>query len=172
MCRQCACGGCAFYFRNRGAPTNRALASACSPTPTTQTILNWVHPPKAPLKGGFLALCFLSQFKLSATKFPSKAQLRWIGVGLVLAACAGRSTLSGRAGQVRGQGAGGRDQGRDRGQWGQRGEGAGGRRQGRAAGQGSQPRVPGGFTLRAVGARSEPRAPMQMVSGALGSLGV
>ena len=41
------------------------------------------------------------------------------------------------------------------------------------------PRVPGGFTLphRAVGTlgrgpRSEPRAPMQMVSGALGSLGL
>ena len=40
VCRQCARGGCAFYFRNRGAPTNRALASACSPTPATQTILN------------------------------------------------------------------------------------------------------------------------------------
>ena len=41
------------------------------------------------------------------------------------------------------------------------------------------PRVPGGFTLphRAVGTlgrgpRSKPRAPMQMVSGALGSLGL
>ena len=41
------------------------------------------------------------------------------------------------------------------------------------------PRIPGGFTLphRLVetlgrGPRSEPRAPMQMVSGALGSLGL
>ena len=50
MCRQCARGGCAFYFRNRGAPTNRALASACSPAPTTPTILK-VHPP-TPLKWG------------------------------------------------------------------------------------------------------------------------
>ena len=40
VCRQGARGGCAFYFRNRGAPTNRALASACSPAPTTPTILN------------------------------------------------------------------------------------------------------------------------------------
>ena len=31
VCRQCARGGCAFYFRKRSAPTNRALASACSP---------------------------------------------------------------------------------------------------------------------------------------------
>ena len=27
MCRQCARGGCAFYFRNRGTPTNRALGA-------------------------------------------------------------------------------------------------------------------------------------------------
>ena len=31
---QCARGGCAFCFRNRGTPTNRALASACSHAPT------------------------------------------------------------------------------------------------------------------------------------------
>ena len=33
------------FFKNGGAPTCRALASACSPAPTTQTILN---------KGSFL----------------------------------------------------------------------------------------------------------------------
>ena len=55
MCGQCARGGCAFYFRNRGAPTNRALASACSPAPTTPTIR--AHPPNPP-HGGFLAPCF------------------------------------------------------------------------------------------------------------------
>ena len=53
MCRQCARGGCTFYFRNRGAATSRALASACSPTPATQTILNWGlgFTPQTPLKG-------------------------------------------------------------------------------------------------------------------------
>ena len=57
-------GGCAFYFRNRCAPTYRALASACSPAPTTRTILNsgLGFPPQALLKGGFLTLCFPSQF--------------------------------------------------------------------------------------------------------------
>ena len=35
VCIQCARGGCACYFRNiGGAPTYRALASACSPAPT------------------------------------------------------------------------------------------------------------------------------------------
>ena len=55
MCKQCARGGCAFYFRNRGAPANRALASACSPAPTTPTILLGfrVHPP-TPSRGAFL----------------------------------------------------------------------------------------------------------------------
>ena len=40
VCIQCACSGCAFCFRNRGAPTYRTLASACSPAPTTPSILN------------------------------------------------------------------------------------------------------------------------------------
>ena len=63
MCRQCARGGCAFYFRKRGEPTDRVLASAWSPAPTTRTILNYGLrlTPQTPLKGGFLALCFPSQ---------------------------------------------------------------------------------------------------------------
>ena len=46
VCRQCARGGCAFYFRNGGAPTNCALASACSPAPTTPTILLPLAAPR------------------------------------------------------------------------------------------------------------------------------
>ena len=92
MCKQCARGGCANYFRNRGAPTNRALASACSPAPTTPTILNLGLA--TPLKGGFLALCFPLQLCRKCA-FHSKTELKWITVGLwVLAACAGRSTRS------------------------------------------------------------------------------
>ena len=59
VCRQCARGGCAFYFRNRGAPTNRALASARSPAPNhpNYSQLGFRVPPrKAPLKGAFLLL--------------------------------------------------------------------------------------------------------------------
>ena len=48
----------------------------------------------------------------------------------------------------------------------------------RQRGQYYSPRIPGGFTLHhrsdetlGRGPRSEPRAPLQMVSGALGSLG-
>ena len=96
MCKQCARGGCAFYFRNRGAPTNRALASACSPAPTTPNYSQLgfrAHPP-TPLKGGFLALCFPSQLCRKCACH-SKTELRWITVGLwVFAACAGRSTRS------------------------------------------------------------------------------
>ena len=54
MCRQCARGGCAFYFRNRGAPTNRALASACSPRPNHPNYSQLgfgVHPPNPPSRG-------------------------------------------------------------------------------------------------------------------------
>ena len=36
---QCARGACAVYFRNRGAPTYRKHASACSPAPAALTIL-------------------------------------------------------------------------------------------------------------------------------------
>ena len=96
VCRQCARGGCAFYFRNRGAPTNRALVSAISPAPTTPTILNWGlgFTPQTPLKGGFLALCFPSQLCRKCV-FHSKTELKWITVGLwVLAACGGRLTRS------------------------------------------------------------------------------
>ena len=75
VCIRCARGGCAFYFRNRGAPTNRALASACSPAPTTPTFT-----PKTP--GGFLALCFFPSQLCIKCSFHSKPQLRWIGVGL------------------------------------------------------------------------------------------
>ena len=41
VCFQCARGGCAFYFRNRGAPT----------TPNCSQLGFRVHPP-TPLKGG------------------------------------------------------------------------------------------------------------------------
>ena len=88
-------GGFTFYLRNRGAPTCRALASACSPAPTTPTILNRVWglrlTPQNPFKAGLSCslLAFAVLMKMSVS------QLRWIGVGLwILAACAGRSTRS------------------------------------------------------------------------------
>ena len=79
---QCARGGCAYCFKNRGAPTYRALASACNPAP------------------GCLALCFPSQFCIECA-FHSNPQLKWISVGLwALAACADRSTRSKRSQQT------------------------------------------------------------------------
>ena len=47
-------GGCAFYLRNRGAPTYRALASPCTPAPTTPNYSQLgfrVHPPNPPQGG-------------------------------------------------------------------------------------------------------------------------
>ena len=61
--------GAPFILGIGGAPTNRTLASACSPTPATQTILNFT--PQTPLKGGFLALCFLSALPSPALPCPA-----------------------------------------------------------------------------------------------------
>ena len=95
MCRQCARGGCPFDFRNRGAPTNRALASACSPAPTTNySQLGFrVHPPNPPQ--GRLSCSLLPLAALQKMCVSQQPELKWTLVGLwVLAACAGRSTRS------------------------------------------------------------------------------
>ena len=75
---------CALDFRHGGAPTCRALASACSPASTTPTILlnsGLGFTPQTPLKGSFLALCLSSQLCVRCA-FHSKPQLGWISVGL------------------------------------------------------------------------------------------
>ena len=57
--------GAPFTLGIGAHPLVRAFASACSPTPATPNYSQLgfrVHPPN-PLKGGFLALCFLSQFQ-------------------------------------------------------------------------------------------------------------
>ena len=236
MCKQCARGGCTFYFRNRGAPTNRALASACSPAPSQLGFR--VHPP-TPLKGG-LSRSLLPFALCTKCAFHRKTELKWIIVGLwVLAACAGRSTrnkdsqqtlrlspfggllkerLFAFQGQETGQGRlaaellertwRGRPltqaqeapapwnvpaygPKRPRASLGPQTPGVPPQTPGYPPDPPGQtkprsiaelghynPRIPGGFTLPhrsdgtlGRGPRSEPRAPMQMVSGALGSLG-
>ena len=77
MCKQCARGGCAFDFRNRGAPTNRALASACSPAPTTPTILLGLRVHPRGLSCSLLPLA--AQQKMCVSQ---QNELRWIIVGL------------------------------------------------------------------------------------------
>ena len=69
VCRQCARGGCAL---KRGAPTNRALASACRPAPSTPTIR---------LSCSLLPLAALQKMCVSQQN----------GGLWVLAACAGRT---------------------------------------------------------------------------------
>ena len=75
---QCARGGCAFYFRNsRGrAHYSRALASACTPAPTTPTIRNLGlgFTPKPPSRRTFLL--FASDHILRQLK----AEMDWCGV--------------------------------------------------------------------------------------------
>ena len=80
VCIQCARGGCAFFYcRNRGAPAYRALAPACSPAPTTPSILNYTGFRAHPSNPGFLALCLPSQFCITCA-IHSKPQLKWISV--------------------------------------------------------------------------------------------
>ena len=183
MCKQCTRGGCAFYFRNRGAPTNR-------PNHPNYSQLGFrVHPP-TPLKRGFLALCFPLQLCRKCA-FHSKTELKWITVGLLPKMCvlsAFRENWRGRppAPAQKAPGPwclpawGPRLPCQNRPKtwvWGHSLLPDGKRS---IAGLGHySPRKPGGFTLPhrsdgtlGRGPRSEPRAPMQMVSGALGSLGL
>ena len=95
MCKQCARGGCAFYFRNRGHPLIARLRQhVVPPQPPQLFSIRVSGSPPNPPQGGFLALCFPSQLCRKCA-FHSKTELKWIIVGLwVLAACAGRSTRS------------------------------------------------------------------------------
>ena len=145
VCIHCARGGCAFYFRKRGAPTYRALASVlafcfpsqwgcgssglCRPlerSEGSQQTIRPSHPVRVACRDGPRSRRWAA--------VPPVSLKSWVWVphynGLTPVLCDFR------------------------------------------------PRIPGGFTLphRPVktlgrGPRSDPRAPMQMVSGALGSLG-
>ena len=112
------------FFRNGGAPTYRALASACSPAPTTQlfSIRVWGSPPKPP--SGFCSLFAVP--RINTTLRNQALMSDW-----VRRAGQGRSTggQEGAGGQEGRQGAGGRGPG-----GGGRGAGAGGRGQGQGAG--------------------------------------
>ena len=147
-------GGCAFYFRNRGAPTFRALASACN-----YSQLGFrVHPPT--LKGGFLAFCFPSQLCRKCA-FHSKTELSGCGSSRPvpaantspLAPCKGCSKAGQRATWV-GQQAG------DKGRAGWRGRPLR-----------TRPEGPGPWNLPAWGRRLLRRAPQMrsLESASLGS---
>ena len=65
------------------APTNRALASACSPSQLPNYfqvgVIGFI--PQTPREGGVLSFCFVSQFQIARPRFTAD-QLRWIGVTL------------------------------------------------------------------------------------------
>ena len=85
-----------LVFRNRGA--RAGVSMQFRPNHPNYSQLGCrrfrVHPPNPPQVGHS---CSLLPFEVlhNVTAFPSKARLKWIGVGLwSLAACAGRSTRS------------------------------------------------------------------------------
>ena len=65
------------------APTNRALASACSPSQLPNYfqvgVIGFI--PQTPREGGVLSFCFVSQFQIARPRFTAD-QLRWISVTL------------------------------------------------------------------------------------------